>query len=119
MFPRDQLNLIVTLTNSELEEQEGGESSGDKGDGEQTMGRTIRYRGDGKQYTEELHQRLTVKVELFYAKGGVVASTDPVWLQSVFGFLTGMVDRLGFWTNIRKTVGVVFWPCQAARVRSD
>ena len=80
---------------------------------------TIRDLDDGNQWEEEGHQQLTVKAGFFYADDGLVASTDPVWLQSVFDFLTGMVDRLGFWTNICKTVGVVFWPCQAARVRSD
>ena len=46
-------------------EQEGGESSGDKGDGAQTSVRTIRNRDDRKQWAEEVHQRLTVKANFF------------------------------------------------------
>ena len=43
-------------------EQEGGESSGDKGDGTQTEGRTIQDQDDRRQWAEEVHKRLTVKV---------------------------------------------------------
>ena len=38
---------------------------------------------------------------------GVVASTDLIWIQSAFDFLMGVFDRVGMWTNVRKTVGVV------------
>ena len=50
---------------------------------------------------------------------GVVASTDLIWIQSAFDFLMGVFDRVGMWTNVRKTVGMVGRPCQAGGVRSD
>ena len=88
-------------------EREEGESSGDKGDGTQTSGRIIRDRDDRRQWAEEGHQQLTVKAAFFNADDGVVASTDPGWLQSEFDLLTGLFDRIGLQTNIRKTVGMV------------
>ena len=33
--------------------------------------------------------------------------------------LTGIFDQVGLRTNVRKTLGVVFRPCQAAGVRAD
>ena len=68
---------------------------------------------------EEGHQRMTVKVEFFYAEYGVVASTDPGWLQSAFNLLTGLFDWVVLRTNVRKTVGMMFQPCQATGVRAD
>ena len=56
---------------------------------------------------------------IFYAYDGVVASTDPVWLQSAFDLLMGLLDRVGLRTNVRKTVEIVFRPCWAAGVWSD
>ena len=46
-------------------EQEGGERSGEEGDGTQNARRTIRDRYDGRQWSEEGHQRLTVKAVFF------------------------------------------------------
>ena len=100
-------------------EQEGGESSGDKGDGSQTAGRMIQDRYDGSQWTEEGHHCLTVNAELFYANNGVVASTDPGWLQSEFDMMMGLFDRVGLQTNVRKTVGMVFRTFQAAGVQAE
>ena len=51
---------------------------------------------------------------LFYADDGMVASSDPCWLQSEFNTLVGLFDRVGLRTNIGKTVGMVCRPCQAA-----
>ena len=51
-------------------EREGGESSGVKGEGAQTVGRTIRDRYDRKQWKEEGHQQLTVKAEYFMPNMG-------------------------------------------------
>ena len=73
-----------------VEEQEGGESSGDKGYRTQTAGRAIRGRYDGRQWAEEGRQRLTVKAEFLYASDGMVASIDPGWLQLAFNMLTGL-----------------------------
>ena len=67
----------------------------------------IRYRYDGKKRAEEGHQRLMVKAEFLYVDGGMLASTDPGWLQSEFDMLVGIFDQVGLRTNIRKTVGMV------------
>ena len=65
-----------------------------------------------------MHQLLTVKSAFFNADDGVVASTDPGWIQSAFDLMTGVFDRLGLRTNIHKAVGMVCLPCQASGVRS-
>ena len=51
---------------------------------------------------------------MFYADDGMVASSDPAWLQGAFNALVGLFDRVGLQTNVRKTVGMVCHPCQAA-----
>ena len=38
---------------------------------------------------------------------GLVASTDPEWLQGEFDTLTGLFDRVGIRTNASKTVGML------------
>ena len=81
-------------------------------------GRTIQDRDDGKQWTEEGHQCLTVNAALFYANNGVVASTDPGWLQLEFYLMTGLFDRVGLQTNVHKTVGMVFQTFRASGVRA-
>ena len=40
-------------------EREGGDISGDEGDGAQMAGRTILDRNDVRKWAEEVHQRLT------------------------------------------------------------
>ena len=51
---------------------------------------------------------------LFYADGGMVASSEPAWIQGAFNALVGLFDRMGLQTNIGKTVSMVCHPCQAA-----
>ena len=51
---------------------------------------------------------------LFYANGGIVASSDPQWLQWAFTQLVGLFDRVGLNTNIKKTVSMTCRPCTAA-----
>ena len=60
------------------------------GDGSQMAGRTIWDQDNGRRRADEGHQRLNVKAALFYADDGMVASTDPGWLQMVFDILTGI-----------------------------
>ena len=60
-----------------------------------------------------------VKVALFYADDGVVASTDPGWLQSAFDFMTGMFDQVGLRRTVCNTVEMVCRPFQAVRVWAD
>ena len=54
------------------------------------------------------------QVALFYADDGMVASSDPRWLQGAFNTLVGMFDKVGLWENVGKTVDMVCHPCQAA-----
>ena len=78
--------------------------------------RTIRARNDGRRRTEE---GLKVQELFFYAEYGMVDSTDPGWLQTMFDTLTGLFDWVGLKKNVWKTMGVVYHPCQAAGVRAD
>ena len=50
---------------------------------------------------------------LFYADDGMVASSDPAWLQGAFTALVGLFDRVGLRTNVGNTVSMVCHPCQA------
>ena len=51
---------------------------------------------------------------LFYADDGIVASSDPRWLQGVFNTMVGLFDSLDLHTNVGKTVSIVCHPFQAA-----
>ena len=51
---------------------------------------------------------------LFYADDGMVASSDPCWIQWAFNALVGLFERLGLRTNVGKTVRMVCIPCPAA-----
>ena len=55
---------------------------------------------------------------LFYADDGMVASSDPRWLQWAFDALVSLFERMGLRTNVGKTVSMVCRPCQAARTHS-
>ena len=45
---------------------------------------------------------------LFYADGGMVASSDPQCIQGEFSTLVGIFDRVVLRTNLGKTVGMVY-----------
>ena len=47
---------------------------------------------------------------IFYADDGMVASTDPDWLQGEFDTLTGIFNRVLLWENVRKMIGMIFHP---------
>ena len=49
----------------------------------------------------------------FYAKNGLVLSTQPERLQRYFDVLVGLFDRVSLCTNISKTVGMACHPCHA------
>ena len=51
---------------------------------------------------------------LFYTDYGMVALSDPRWLQGAFNTLVGLFERVGLRNNVGKTVGMVFHPCQVA-----
>ena len=55
----------------------------------------------------------------FYMDDGLVAPTDPEWLQGAFDTLVGMFDRVGLRTNVGNMVGMVFRPCQTAGTQSE
>ena len=63
----------------------------------------------GERGEEGRHQ-----ADLFYAEYGMVASSDPRWLQWSFDTLVSIFERVGLRTNVRKTVRMVCRPCQAA-----
>ena len=48
----------------------------------------------------------------------MVALSDLGWLQGAFSTLFALFDRVGINTNITKTAGIVFRPCQAAGTQS-
>ena len=56
---------------------------------------------------------------LFYAENGMVAFSDPRWIQGAFNTLVGLFDRLGLRTNFRKTVGMVCRPCEVVGNQSE
>ena len=47
---------------------------------------------------------------MFYANYGMVASSDPAWIQGAFNALVVLFDRLGLQKNFGKTVGMVCHP---------
>ena len=51
---------------------------------------------------------------LFYVDDGMVASSDPQWLQVSFSNLVGLFDRVVLRTYSGKTFVMVCRPCQAA-----
>ena len=57
----------------------------------------------GKRGQEVRHQ-----AALFYADNGVVAFSDPHWIQGAFNTLVVLFDRVGLHTNVGKTVGMVY-----------
>ena len=69
--------------------------------------KTILAREDGQRQAEEGNVRLNEKTAFFYKEEGLVASTNPGWIQSEFYIVTGIFDRVRLRKNIRKTVGMV------------
>ena len=63
----------------------------------------------GERGREGRHQ-----AALFYADDGMIASSDPQWLQWAFTQLVGLFDMVGLNTNTGKTVSMACRPCTAA-----
>ena len=59
------------------------------------------------------------RAALFYADNGMVASSDPRWLQWAFNTLVGLFERVGLCTNVGKTVSMTCRPCLAAGNQDD
>ena len=43
-----------------------------------------------------------MKATLFYAYYGLIASTNPVWLQWIFDILIGLFERFGIINNLQR-----------------
>ena len=50
---------------------------------------------------------------------GIIASSDPGWIQGEFSDLVGMFDRVGLKKKIVNTVKMVCRPCQVAGTQSE
>ena len=68
----------------------------------------------GERGNEGRHQ-----AALFYAENGMVASSDPRWLQWAFDALVSLFERVGLRKNVGKTVSMVCRLCQAAGTQSE
>ena len=106
------VDTVVLHWESLVEEEDGGDdrdnNSGDEAD--QTARQTIRAYNNRRQRTEGGHTRLEVQEEFFHTDNGMVAYTDPGWIQTKFDMLTRLFDQVGLKTNVQKTVGMVFHP---------
>ena len=56
---------------------------------------------------------------LFYADAGMVASSDPHWLQWAFDALVSLFEGVGLRKNVGKTVSMVCRPCQATGTKLE
>ena len=56
---------------------------------------------------------------LFYAEDGLVASTNPVWLQGTFDTLMRLFDRVGFSTNVGNTARMLCHPFRIVGTQSE
>ena len=74
-----------------------------------TEAETRRERG-----REDRHQ-----AALLYADDGMLALSNPQWLQWACTQLVGMFDRMGLNTNTGKTVSMTCWPCNTTGNRSE
>ena len=54
----------------------------------------------------ERGRELRHQAALFYADNGMVASSNPLWLQWEFTTLVGLFDQVGLNTNTGKTVSM-------------
>ena len=64
-----------------MAEQEGGDRRDDDKDTAQTAGSKIQKRDNRRQRVEEGRARMTLKASFFYSDNGLLASTDPGWIQ--------------------------------------
>ena len=59
------------------------------------------------------------KASLFYADDGMLASSDPQWIQWAFSQLVGLFDRVGLKTNSGKMVSMTCRPCNTTGNKSE
>ena len=55
----------------------------------------------------------------FYTGDGLVASTEPLWLQLEFDTLTGLFGRVGLHKNVGNTVRMICRPCRTTGTQSE
>ena len=58
------------------------------------------------------------RATFFYLDDGLIASTYPECLQLAFDTLTGLFNRVGIWTNVKNTVGILCHPCRTVGTQS-
>ena len=68
----------------------------------------------GERGKEVRHQ-----AALFYTDNGMVASSDPPWIQWAFNAQVGLFECVGLLTNVGKTVSMVCRPCLATGNQSE
>ena len=56
---------------------------------------------------------------LLYSDNGMIASSDPRWIQWAFTVLVGLFDRVGLKTNRKRTVSMTCRPCGTPGNRSE
>ena len=62
----------------------------------------------------EMGKEVRHQAALFYADDGMVAVSDPRWLQLAFNSLVGLFERVGLRTNVGKTFSMTCRPYPAA-----
>ena len=68
--------------------------------------------GQDRLGREEIHRDT-----FFYMLYGLVASTDPEWLQGAFETLIGLLYKVRLRINASKKVGILCCPCLAVRTQ--
>ena len=66
-----------------------------------------------KERGERVHEGRN-QAALFYADYGVVASSEPRWIQGAFNTPACLFGRVVLQTNVGNTVGMVCRPCLAS-----
>ena len=74
---------------------------------------------EGAEERDERGQEGRHNNPLLYEEHGMAAFLDPQCLQGSFITLVGLFDRVVLCTNVGKTVGMVYRPCQAAGTQSE
>ena len=65
---------------------------------------------EGAEERGKRRQEVRNQASILYAGDGMVASSEPRWLQGAFNTLVGLFDRVSLRTKVRKTVGMVCRP---------
>ena len=74
---------------------------------------------EGSEERSERLQEGILHSNLFYTDNGMVASSEPCWIQGAFDTLVGLFDRVGLRTNVGETVDMICRPFQVAVNQSE